>query len=118
MKALFKANLSKEDRLQLLDTKCLDEWIDVSEEIDSVHNFYLLGNDYKWIKELSDANDAADDIEIAMTHLAMEIKLKEYIRTNYPKFSIIEIQLWFDGDEMMNISGELGLFSGDDRKVW
>ena len=96
--------------LKILDKVHIDEYVDMTEDISLVSDSDLYTYDLNWIKDIKDIDTATDDVNTMLMHLAMRMRLNDFMDKEYPNYKHLVISAEFI-ESGIHIVGTLALFS-------
>lgn len=110
----IRANQSEESKLRLLDSIHIDDWVVVTLDIPYITDECDIENRYEWVNEIKDVDKrevACSQIQSLQEYVLMQMRMRDHITNKYPKYEVIEVECELIDNDVLNIKGELGLFS-------
>jgi hypothetical protein len=110
----IRGNQSEESKLRLLDSIHIDDWVVVTLDIPYIIDDCIIENEYEWVNEIKDIDKrevACSQIRSLQEYVLMQMRMRDHITNKYPKYEVIELECYLVDNDVLNIKGELGLFS-------
>ena len=114
MRIRLENTIDSDTELKILDEVQIDEYVDMTSDISLVSDSDLYTYDLEWIKDIKDIDTATDDVNTMLMHLAMGIRLRDFMDKEYPNYKPVVINADFI-ESGIHITGTLALFSDGGR---
>ena len=114
MRVLITNSIDLYTEFKILDEVQIDEYIDMTSDISLVSDSDLYTYDLEWIKDIKDIDTATDDVNTMLMHLAIRMRLNDFMDKEYPNYKPVVINAQFI-ESGIHITGTLALFSDGGR---
>ena len=96
--------------LKILDKVHIDEYIDMASDLSVITGSNLYSYNFDWVNDIGDIELAESDINTMLLHSAMQIRLNDFMKNEYPNYKHLVISADFM-ECGIHIVGTLALFS-------